>query len=80
MVAPYSVNGVSFVPGKPRQWSEKRIPPTAQLFNNFDLHPDGRRFLVLMGPEGEEKPRAQVTFLFNFLDDLKRRVPAGAKR
>ncbi|MBK5294618.1 MAG: PD40 domain-containing protein [Acidobacteriia bacterium] len=74
--APYSVNGGSFVPGKPRLWSEKRFPAGLQ-FGSYDLHPDGKRFAVLMGPEVEEKPRSQVTFLFNFLDELKRRVPPG---
>ncbi|MBK5294619.1 MAG: PD40 domain-containing protein, partial [Acidobacteriia bacterium] len=74
MVAPYSVNGGSFVHGKPRLLSEKRFTGAPQ-FGNFDQHPDGKRFAVLMGTDVAEKPRSQVTFLFNFLDELKRRVP-----
>ncbi|MBK5292558.1 MAG: serine/threonine-protein kinase, partial [Acidobacteriia bacterium] len=76
MAAPYSVNGGAFVPGKPRLWSERRFVMLTPFFN-FDLHPDGKRFAVLMGTDAEEKPRSQVTFLFNFLDELKRRVPPG---
>lgn len=37
----------------------------------------GKRFAVLMSPEaeGEEKTPTHVTFLLNFFDDLRRRVP-----
>jgi serine/threonine-protein kinase len=45
MVVDYTISGDSFLPGKPRVWSEK------QLFNpgllNLDLAPDGKRFAVL---------------------------------
>jgi WD40-like Beta Propeller Repeat len=77
MVADYSVNGDSFVPSKPRVWSEKRLldlgsPP----FLNYDLAPDGKRFAVILYPDGtaEEKPITHVTFLLNFFDELGRRV------
>jgi hypothetical protein len=48
---------------------------------NLDIAPDGRRFLVLMPAEGAEEQKAQnhVTFLLNFFDELRRKVPTGAK-
>lgn len=76
MVVDYSVNGGSFVPGKPRLWLDK------QLFyagtSNLDLAPDGKRFAVLALPEAlpGEKGTAHFTMLFNFFDELKRRIPA----
>ena len=63
MVVDYSVNGASFVPGKPRLWSDK------QLFYaggwNLDLAPDGKRFAVLTRPETApgEKGLVHVVFL-----------------
>jgi hypothetical protein len=78
MVTPYRVSGGSFVADKPRLWSEKRFTTTG-FFPNFDPAPDGKRFAVLMpgADSGEQKPRSQVTFLFNFFDELRRKVPPG---
>jgi WD40 repeat protein len=76
MVVNYSVNGASFVPGKPRLWSDK------QLFyagtSNLDLAPDSKRFVVLSLPEtpaGAEKGTVHVTVLENFFDEVRRRIP-----
>ena len=75
MVVDYTVDGASFVPGKPRLWSEK------QLFypggSNLDLAPDGKRFLVLTLPEATlgQKGSTHVTMLLNFFDEVKRRIP-----
>jgi serine/threonine-protein kinase len=75
MVVDYTVSGDSFAPGKPRLWSGK------QLFNpgrsNLDLAPQGKRFAVFAAPENAEpaKGPVHVTFLLNFLDDLKRKLP-----
>jgi hypothetical protein len=67
----------AFTPGKPRRWSSKAISFTG--FVNLDLHPDGKRFAVLASPEttGEDKGSLHVTFLLNFFDELRRRVPEG---
>ena len=76
MVVDYSVNRGSLVLGKPRLWSDK------QLFyagtSNLDLAPNGKRFAVLALPEAlpGEKSTAHVTMLFNFFDELKRRIPS----
>jgi serine/threonine-protein kinase len=75
MVVDYTVNGASFIPGKPRLWSDKQLfyPGTT----NMDLAPDGKRFAVLAPLEntGREKGSVQVVFLLNFFDELKRRIP-----
>jgi serine/threonine-protein kinase len=82
MVAAYTVTGDAFVAGKPRVWSEQRLldlgsPPVP----TFDLAPDGKRFAVILYPDGtaEQKPVTQLTFLLNFFDELRRRVPAEGK-
>jgi serine/threonine protein kinase len=76
MVAGYSVQGDSFVPGKPRVWSESGVPAGSSL---SALAPDGKRFAVVLPSEigNEQKPITQVTFLLNFFDELRRRVPVG---
>jgi serine/threonine-protein kinase len=78
MVVDYTVSGDSFVPGKPRLWSETQI-----FFEwsgrNLALAPDGKRFAVFPMPEGAEpeKGSVHVTFLLNFLDELRRKIPAA---
>jgi len=75
MVVDYAVEGDSFVPGKPRVWSDKQLFYSGT--SNLDLAPDGKRFAVLSTPEaaGMEKGSAHVTMLLNFFDELKRRIP-----
>jgi serine/threonine-protein kinase len=79
MVVDYKTKDDSFLPGKPRVWSEKQV-----LFNlgggpfwPYGLAPDDKGFAVLLDPDGsaEAKPSAQLTFLLNFPDELRRRVP-----
>jgi hypothetical protein len=82
MTVAYTANGNSFVAGKPCVWSEKRIldlgsPPIP----TFDLAPDGKRFAVVLYPDGtaEQKPITHLTFVLNFFEELRRRVPADGK-
>jgi hypothetical protein len=79
MVVDYTANGDSFAFEKPRLWSDKQIFYPGML--NLALHPDGKRFAVFPMPEsmaGEKGP-LRVTFLLNFFDELRRRVPTGTK-
>ncbi len=76
MVASYAARSDNFAAERPRLWSDKRFLDTG-VFTNFDLAPDGKRFAVMMPPEGEVQPqRAQrpVTFLLNFFDELRRKA------
>jgi predicted Ser/Thr protein kinase len=77
MVVDYTTKGDSFLPGKPRLWSEEQIYDTGTV--NASLAPDGKRFAVFPRPETAEEGNGSlhVTFLLNFFDELRRRVPAG---
>jgi hypothetical protein len=45
---------------------------------NFDLHPDGKRFAVLKAPGTEQAAAVnKVSFIFNFFDEISRKVPPG---
>ena len=72
------MKGDSFVPDKPRLWSEKRLA-NGTAGRNFDLAPDGKSVVSLLPGDGPEEARAQshVTFLLNFLDEVQQRVSAG---
>jgi serine/threonine-protein kinase len=82
MVVGYKASGDCFVAGKPKMWSSKSLsvivgaPP-------YDLSPDGKRFAVVLYPDGTAeqaaKPITSVTVLLNFFDELRRLVPAGGK-
>jgi serine/threonine-protein kinase len=75
MVVDYTVEGATFVPGKPRLWSDRQIFYTGTM--NLDLAPDGKRFAVLAPIEtaGTDKGSVHVTFLLNFFDELRRKMP-----
>jgi len=75
MVAPYVVEGDSFLPEKPGLLSQTQIlvrPP----FRPFDLHPDGQRFAVAKAPEEKAQVKKdKVVFVFNFSEILRRIAP-----
>jgi len=80
MVAHYTVNDDSFVVNRPRVWSEKQLldlgsPPIP----TYDAAADEKRFAVALYPDGtaDEKPITHVTFLLNFFDELRRKVPSS---
>jgi Tol biopolymer transport system component/predicted Ser/Thr protein kinase len=81
MVADYSATGDSFTPGKPRAWSPHPILLNygGGPFQPYALAPDGKRFAVMLYPDGtaERHSTLHLTFLLNFADELSRRVPAG---
>jgi hypothetical protein len=67
-------------PDKPRVWSDKRLGNLAiRAEGDYDLASDGKRIAALMPVEGAEAQQAHnhVTFLENFSDELRRRMPAG---
>jgi serine/threonine-protein kinase len=76
MVADCTVKGDSFEAGRPRLWSPRRVPSTSP-YPNLSPHPDGKRFLVFADPAGSADAVGSVhaTFLLNFIDELKRRIP-----
>jgi serine/threonine-protein kinase len=75
MVVDYTVNGDSFVHGNPRPWFDQKIFNPGAI--DLDLAPNGKRFAVPVLPE-KARPASgsvHVTFLLNFFDELRRRVP-----
>lgn len=76
MVTDYTAAGDSFVPGKPRLWSNQRIRPVAPF--SMDPAPDGKRFAVFPVQEVKEDIGSlHVTFLLNYFDLFRRSVSTG---
>jgi Tol biopolymer transport system component len=81
MVVDYTATGDSFTPGKPRRWAPHPILLNygGGPFQPYALAPDGKRFAVVLYPDGttERQNRLHLTYLLNFADELRRRVPTG---
>jgi Tol biopolymer transport system component len=76
MAVDYSAQGDLFRAGKPRVWSPLPVRRMG-LRQNFDLSPDGKR--VVMFPQSESQESLHFTFLLNFFDEMRRKVPANGK-
>jgi len=51
---------------------------TEPLRRNYDIHPDGKRFLMIKKVEEEEEvPITELIVVENWFEELKRRVPTG---
>ncbi len=74
MVTDYTVTGDTFQAGKPRLWSKVQVLGTGLAYN-VDLAPDGKRLVVFPKPDFHQAGPVQVTFLLNFFDELRRKVP-----
>ncbi|MBI3473715.1 MAG: serine/threonine-protein kinase [Candidatus Solibacter usitatus] len=75
MVVAYTVNGDVFTAGKPRRWSDNAIN-RAGASANYDVSADGKRILAF--PPDEKyavQGNLHATFLVNFFDEVKRRLP-----
>ena len=63
--------------GKPRKLFEKDYERTTTLWPNYDVAPDGRRFLMIRTLD--DKGPAQIDVVLNWVDELKQRVPVDRK-
>jgi hypothetical protein len=80
MVVDYTIKGNSFSSGVPRVWSQQQILLNrgGGPFQPYALAPDGKRFAVVLYPDGttEHQNSLRLTFLLNFGDELRRRMAA----
>ena len=76
MAVSYTAQNGAFAAGKPRVWSEARL---SLLSATYDIAPDGKRLAAIALGQSEvgRLPRPQLTFLLNFIDELRRKAPAG---
>jgi eukaryotic-like serine/threonine-protein kinase len=68
----------SFHADKPQLWSPGQFTDLGPGNYNFDPHPDGKRFAVLkISGTGQAAAADKVSFIFNFFDEISRKVPSG---
>jgi serine/threonine protein kinase len=79
MAVNYTTKDATFVPEKPRLWSDHRMSRNT-AGKTYDLAPDGKRFAVLeILQEAEQTTDTHVNLLLNFTDELRRRIPMRGK-
>jgi hypothetical protein len=69
----------SFTAGKPRMLFEGPYVATTGTFPNYDVSPDGQRFLMLKPTESAEAAPTQINVVLNWFEELKQKVPTGKK-
>jgi hypothetical protein len=77
MMAVDVVSYPTFTASRPRLLFEGHFLPTPATSPNFDVSRDGRRFLMVEAAEPEEQSPTQINVVFNWFEELKRRVPSG---
>ena len=72
----HTAGGDSFAAGKPRMWTKARLRSAAGVGYTYDLAPDGKRLAAFVADDANgEKLPTHLTFLLNFFDELRRKVP-----
>ena len=66
-----------FAAGTPRMLFEGPYLPSPLTNPNYDVSPDGQRFLMLKASEQAEAAPTQINVVLNWFEELKRRVPIG---
>ena len=79
MMAADVTTQLSFSAGKPRMLFEGQFEPAPATFPNYDVSPDGQRFLMLKLVEQAEAAPTQINVVLNWFEELKQKVPTGKK-
>jgi Tol biopolymer transport system component/predicted Ser/Thr protein kinase len=77
MMAVDIVTQLGFAAGKPRVLFDGPYLPSPVTFPNYDVSPDGQRFLMLKPSEQAQAAPTQINVVLNWFEELKRRVPTG---
>jgi serine/threonine-protein kinase len=72
MVVTYARDGTSFLGSKPREWGKVKLV-TRGAGRTFDVHPDGKRVVIVEPTEGQgDRTVNQAMIRFGFFDELRR--------
>jgi Protein kinase domain/WD40-like Beta Propeller Repeat len=77
MVVDYTTSGDTFSASRPRVWSSRSTYSPGYLVQAYDVFPDGKHAISVLNTDaaGSSNSGAKATFLINFFDELKRKVP-----
>jgi serine/threonine-protein kinase len=79
MIAVEVTTQPGFSAGKPKVLFEGQYVPTPSSFPNYDVSPDGQRFLMLKPSEQAQAAPTQINVVLNWFEELKQKVPTGKK-
>ena len=68
-----------FFAGKPRMLFEGRYELAPFPISNYDVSPDGQRFLMLKPIEQAQAAPTQINVVLNWFEELKQKVPVERK-
>ena len=77
MVVPVQTQGM-FTPGKPQLLFQAPFEVMDGFRPNFDVTPDGQRFLMIKDAAPDSAP-TQINVVLNWFEELKRRDPERKK-
>jgi Tol biopolymer transport system component len=69
----------SFAAGKPRMLFEGPYEAPPVPIANYDVSPDGQRFLMVKPSEQEQAAPTKINVVLNWFEELKQKVPTGKK-
>jgi serine/threonine-protein kinase len=69
----------NFTVGKPRMLFDGQYVPAGGTSPNYDVSPDGERFLMVKPAEQTEAAPTQINVVLNWFEELKQKVPTGKK-
>ena len=76
MAVPYTSTADTFVPEKPRPWSESQSPVVTWAGRRaFALHPDGARLVLPAARDANLSKSDRVVLVVNFFDEIRRLAP-----
>jgi Tol biopolymer transport system component len=70
----------SFSVGKPRLLFQGTYLTTPLTSPNYDVSPDGQRFLMLKASDQTRVAPTQINVVLNWFEELKQKVPTGTKK
>jgi serine/threonine-protein kinase len=76
MTVSYRIEGDTFHPEPARPWTKASFSAGGPV-RKFDLHPDGRRMIAANPDPSGPAPHDTIVLVFNFFEELRRRVPAA---
>jgi serine/threonine-protein kinase len=79
MIAVDIATQAGFAAGKARMLFEGQYVPTPATLPNYDVSPDGQRFLMFKPSEQAQAAPTQINVVLNWFEELKRKVPTGKK-
>jgi Tol biopolymer transport system component len=68
-----------FTAGNPRMLFQGEYAPATNMFSNYDVSPDGQRFLMIKPTEQAQAAPTQINVVLNWFEELKQKVPTGKK-